>query len=318
MSERSAVASLFPASLLAALRQRSLATPLRTSGARHGHHRSQRAGVGLEFRDHRPYVPGDDLRRLDWRAAARHDRLILRQQEAEQELTATVLLDGGGNMGYGDGESSKWRHATAITAALAFVAAQRHDRWRFVVGRDGEVDPRGLRPASQREHQRHVVESCTRTPAGHCPWPDVLAALAGGARRRGSLFVVSDLLDLNVGSGADPDEGLITFADTLAALSARGQRVTLVQVLHRDEVRFRWAETRVFRFEDPTRRHPAIEGVGAQLGAEFEERVAKYLGQVERVSLERGLDLVRVMTDDELEPNVLRLFGELPSSEVSA
>lgn len=309
MSERSAFATLLPASLLDALRQRSLASPPRTAGLRHGEHRSQRAGLGLEFRDHRPYVAGDDLRRLDWRAAARQDRLILRQQEAEEELTATVVLDGGGNMLYGDGDTNKWRHAVAITAAIAFVAGQQHDRWRFVVGHDGLLDDAGLAAATRREQQRRVVEACERPPAGHCPWVNMIERVAALPRRRGAIFVISDLLDLAATAEDDPEQALHDVADKLAVLAARGQHVTLVQLLHRDEIRFPWPETKVYRFEDLTGRRRAIEGVAAQLGEGFDERVAAYLRRLDRLALERGLSILRLMTDNALPDNVLRVFG---------
>src|SRR5690606_1369373 len=97
-------------------------------GRRFGRHRSARAGVGLDFRDHRPYVPGDDPRRLDWRAVARRERLVLRQTEAEDELSLCIVFDGSGGMAYGESDASpstsKLRAAWAVAGGLAWLAAR--------------------------------------------------------------------------------------------------------------------------------------------------------------------------------------------------
>src|SRR5690606_14139521 len=87
------IARILPADLRELLRTRVLLLQRPVWGRRHGRHRSARAGMGLDFRDHRAYVPGDDPRRLDWRAVARRDRLVLRQTESEDELPVVLVVD---------------------------------------------------------------------------------------------------------------------------------------------------------------------------------------------------------------------------------
>src|SRR5690606_19327678 len=106
------------------------------AGVRHGVHRSLRPGVGRDFRDYRAYVPGDDPRRLDWRAAARSQRLVVRQTESEDELDVLVLADGSGGMDYGEAGQRKWTWAGMVAAALASLALRQSDRFGFALGRD--------------------------------------------------------------------------------------------------------------------------------------------------------------------------------------
>ena len=130
---------LLPADLRELLRAHGLRLQRPVWGRRHGRHPSKRAGTGLDFRDHRPYVPGDEPRMLDWRAAARRDRLVLRQTESEVELSCMLLVDHGATMAYGEGMARKSTVVDAVAGALAWLAVRQGDRVGLLLGRDGEM-----------------------------------------------------------------------------------------------------------------------------------------------------------------------------------
>ena len=92
---------------------------------RPGRRRSPLAGSSMEFADYRRYAPGDDFRRIDWRAYARLERLFLRIFEAEENLTVTILIDCSESMQYG--RPAKASLATALAAALAYIALKCED-----------------------------------------------------------------------------------------------------------------------------------------------------------------------------------------------
>src|SRR6202011_4881336 len=98
---------------LTLLTRRSMAT------GRPGQRRSPLAGTSMEFADFRRYAPGDDFRRIDWRAYARLERLFLRVFEAEENLTVTILVDCSDSMQFG--EPSKASLAVTLAAALAYI-----------------------------------------------------------------------------------------------------------------------------------------------------------------------------------------------------
>lgn len=104
---------------LALLTRRPMAT------GRPGRRRSPLAGSSMEFADYRRYAPGDDFRRIDWRAYARLERLFLRVFEAEENLPVTVLLDCSDSMHHG--QPAKMALATQLAAALSYVALKCED-----------------------------------------------------------------------------------------------------------------------------------------------------------------------------------------------
>src|SRR5437763_7325578 len=114
--------SRFPleAEVLQRLDSLALLTRRPMASGRPGRRRSPLAGSSMEFADYRRYAPGDDFRRIDWRAYARLERLFLRVFEAEENLTVTVLVDCSDSMYYGN--PPKATLATSLAAALAYVA----------------------------------------------------------------------------------------------------------------------------------------------------------------------------------------------------
>jgi uncharacterized protein (DUF58 family) len=104
---------------LTLLTRRPLAT------GRPGRRRSPQAGSSMEFADYRRYAPGDDFRRIDWRAYARLERLFLCVFEAEENITISILIDSSDSMHYGT--PAKIQLATLIAAALAYIALKCED-----------------------------------------------------------------------------------------------------------------------------------------------------------------------------------------------
>jgi uncharacterized protein (DUF58 family) len=158
---------------LARLGSFELRAKMIVEGVMSGQHRSPYHGFSVEFAQHRPYVAGDDLRRLDWKVYGRSDKLHLKQYQQETSLDLVVLVDASGSMQYGsrsfedasgaghtlspDGRSnwSKFDHATAIAAALAYITLHQGDRAGLVVFAD---DVRGMvRRSSSQSTWRQIV-----------------------------------------------------------------------------------------------------------------------------------------------------------------
>src|SRR6516165_11950865 len=88
--------------------------------------RTMQLGSGIEFADHREYTPGDDFRYLDWNLYARHDELLLKRFQEEEDLHVYFLLDCSRSMAFGD--PPKFDFARRVTAALAYIALADLDR----------------------------------------------------------------------------------------------------------------------------------------------------------------------------------------------
>jgi uncharacterized protein (DUF58 family) len=302
-----ALATVVPPDLRAVLRGRTLRLARPVGGPQPGRHHSVRAGVGDQFRGHQAYTPGDDLRRLDWRAVARRDRLVLRQTDAEDAMSAVLLLDVSGAMSYGTAPTRKQDCAAALAAALAHLALRQGDRVGFACGRDGAVDIAAVRPQAGAQRLAALAHALARAPSGACPWPALIAAVAPALPRRSLVLAFSDLLDPDPG---DPD-GDAALHRALATLRSRGHDIVLVQVLHRDELTFPWTGRDLWRFEDPRAVRPAIEGHGHSLRAEYLANLNAHLAHLDHACASGGIHLHRVVSDDPLPAALLSLLSRL-------
>ena len=96
-------------------------------GLRVGDHKSPYRGFSVEFVQHREYVPGDDIRHIDWKSYGRSERYTIKQYEQETNFTAHVMLDASKSMLYGDGAENKLECAKTLTAALAYLIIHQRD-----------------------------------------------------------------------------------------------------------------------------------------------------------------------------------------------
>lgn len=312
-----ALTRLLSAELREALRRRELRLARPVSGFRHGPHRSRAAGVGRDFRDHRPYVPGDDLRRLDWRAAARSERLMIRRTESEDALSLAMILDASGGMAYGAGPGQKWRYLGMLTTALAEVARRQGDGVGFeVLGPplpEALGDPQDqLRPTASRERVHHLARTILRVnPSGRAGWNASVEQLGVRLRARSLVVLGSDFLDVAPDEHTDADVAQSELIERLSLLRARGHDVVLLQVLHRDELTFPWSSPRVIRFEDPRGGLEPLEAPGGDLREAYLERIRTHLSALDAACERVGVYVHRLATDISPTDAVTSLLSRL-------
>ncbi|GAB4213876.1 MAG: hypothetical protein OHK0013_38120 [Sandaracinaceae bacterium] len=162
-----------------------------STATRQGGHRSPVLASGVEFADHRPYVPGDDFRRIDWRAFARHGQLVMRQFEEERDARIYVLLDLSGSMSRG--KPPKLELAKRLAAAFAYVGMKQFDRAVVIpFGEDLEREARPLRAPSDLPEVDAFLAGVTA--GGPTAFPQAVRSLATRFPQRGLAVVVSDLM----------------------------------------------------------------------------------------------------------------------------
>src|SRR3954451_8031544 len=168
-----------------------------------GMHRSPYQGISVEFAQHREYVPGDDIRHVDWKVYARTGRFHLKQYEEETNLVCWLLVDISESMNYGSGPSgddgrplvSKYDYACMATAALAYLVLHQQDSAGLVTF-DNQVRD-FLRPSSQPSHLKQMVQILNRG-GGRREKTDLAAIfhdLAERITRRAIVVILSDLFD---------------------------------------------------------------------------------------------------------------------------
>jgi uncharacterized protein (DUF58 family) len=167
-----------------------------------GRHRSPRKGFSVEFAEHRQYVPGDDIRTIDWRAVARKNRYYVKQYMEETNLRATLLLDCSGSMGYVGEKAvevngkrlSKFDYARYITAALAYMFIGQQDAVGLVTF-DSKIRDY-LRAKAQPSQVRQVLKSIdSAEPQGETALSVIFDEIAERIPHRGVVIIVSDFFD---------------------------------------------------------------------------------------------------------------------------
>ncbi len=275
-------------------------------GWHHGAHRSQSAGRGREFREHRAYVPGDDPRQIDWRAAARHERLVMRQTEAEQQTSLMLLLDRSPAMTYGQRAHNKATISAAIAALLTLVAHRQGDRMGFALG--DALDPTTLRAQHSVHHQSRLATALGEGPTLACSWMDVSKDAATELHRHPG----ADALVIAISDFLDPQIDLDLFLERFGILRAQGHRVLFVQVVHNDELTFPWDDQTLIRFEDLHGCRSPIEGPGSALRGHYLKALMAHLKALEAGCLRRGIHLHRIVADrDDLATRAAELLYSL-------
>ena len=254
-------------------------------GAVVGLHRQPRAGTGVELEQFRSYQPGDDPRRIDWRAHARSDRLIVRESPVERDVTVRLVVDASASMAHRDGDLSKLDYARMLAAALAFLALRQGDGVALDAIGATAVDLPPTRRRRALERLLFALEGLA--PGGDWPqWRELGPRLAR-PRRRELVVVISDLWD---------DDGAIAAA--LAGLRGLRHEVVLLHLVGRNELDFPWQGDAAFTdLENGT----IVEGNAAALRPAYLAGLAAWLAQWERLCGELAVAYHRVPLDRPLE-----------------
>ena len=161
-----------------------------------GLHRSPYHGFSVEFAEHREYVPGDDIKHIDWKVFGRSDRFYIKQYEEETNLTATILVDGSESMRYRyhDEGPTKLEYASYVAASLAYLVLRQRDAASLVTF--DEAIQTFIPPGSSASHRNLIIDALTQIkPAKRTSLGPVLHSMAERVRRKGLVVIISDFLD---------------------------------------------------------------------------------------------------------------------------
>jgi uncharacterized protein (DUF58 family) len=198
-----------------------------------GSHRSPYFGQSVEFVQHRQYVPGDDVRHVDWKVWARQDRLVIKQYEEDTNLRCSLLIDSSESMSYTGRSISKFEYASTLAACLALLVLKQQDAVGSVMF-DNKIRSRVPLRTSQR-HLTDLLFSLENTkPAEKTDLGNVFRDVVQTFPRRGLMVLISDLL----GAEESSLKGIET-------LRRAGHDVMVLHILDDDELDF--------PFADPTR-----------------------------------------------------------------
>ena len=298
---------------LARLSSFELRAKLIIEGLSSGLHRSPFQGFSVEFAQHRPYTAGDDIRHLDWKVFARTDKLQIKQYQQETNLDLVVLVDSSGSMNYGsrtfadasgsgrevslDGRPmwTKFDHATALAAALAYITLRQGDRVGLTIFAD-------------------QVRANIKRSSGQSAWRPIVAALAThpdqtpGGETRGSRLrrcfdqILSSLTNRCVlALVSDLFHDIEDLKEALARVRHAGHDLIAFQTLDRAEVDFPFDQAAPFIGLEG---EPEIRVDPRSLREAYLKVMSEHLSQVQRTLRAFNFDSQIVSTHDWLGPSL--------------
>ena len=250
-----------------------------------GLHRSPFRGFSVEFAEHRPYQPGDELRYLDWKILGKRDRLYVKQYEEETNLRATLVLDISRSMhwkGSAERGLTKLDYATRLAAALALILLRQRDATGLIAFDDAV---RSVVPPRARSGQWHQVVRALAAlaPGGGTAAEPALRRVTDLLRRRGMVIFVSDLL---------VERDLVLTA--LRYLRHRGHQVTVFHIMDPAEIELLGpAEA---RYVDPESGDSVVASAAA-LRREYRATVDRVVAAWRRACRSSGIAYHRVTTE---------------------
>ncbi len=251
-----------------------------------GLHKSPYHGYSVEFAEHREYVPGDDIRHIDWKVYGKSDRYYIKQYEEETNLVAQVLLDMSESMAYASGPVSKFEYGSYIAASLSkLVLDQRDSAGLFLF--DDEVRTH-VRPSSHPSHLGTLLREIDKTSASRkTDMGAIFHDVAERVSKRGILVVISDFFD-----------SVDNIARGLRHFRHRGHDVICLHVLDPYEANFPFQRMTMF---EGLEEYPEILANPRAIRQAYLDEVNRFTHDLRAHCLKNRIDYKRILTDERLD-----------------
>jgi uncharacterized protein (DUF58 family) len=258
-----------------------------------GRHASPHRGASVEFADYRKYVPGDDLRRLDWRAYGRSDRFYVKEFEADTNLRCCLVLDTSGSMEFGSAGVTKIEYARRLAGTLSYLAIQQGDAVGLTCVSDGVVQD--IPPRRNPAHLMHLCDALEKMkPQGGTQLVSVLHELAETIRQRALIVVISDFF-------VEPE----LLQGCFEHLRFRKHDVAAFQLLDPVELSFEFQRpTRFLDMEGGS----AIFAEPSEIADRYHKAIQLYLEALRQMVLKTSIDFHRVSIDESYEKVLMRFL----------
>lgn len=248
-----------------------------------GMHKSPYHGFSVEFAEHRQYMPGDDIKHIDWKVYGKTDRFYVKQFEEETNLKAYLLLDRSASMGYASHTVSKFQYAAYLAAALSYLLIRQRDAAGLVTF-DSKIQ-RLLPPRSVPSYLMRILQELEHTrPAESTNIASTLHSVAERIKRRGLILLFSDLFDE---FPHDLVQGLKHFRH-------RKHEVIVFHILDPLEISFAFKEDALF--EDMETQN-TISVQPAHVHAAYRQLMRAFLEKLKKACRENRIDYVQLTTD---------------------
>jgi uncharacterized protein (DUF58 family) len=257
-----------------------------------GLHRAPYFGASIDFAEHRGYVPGDDIRRVDWKVYARTDRYFVKQYEADTNANFSVLLDVSRSMAFASQGVSKLEYGSYLAACLAYLSMRQRDRVGIITFDEAIVT---YVPPSAK-HFNVLLHTLDRAQAER---PGRLLTMLHEAaehfKRRSIVALISDLYE-------NPDD----LVDALKPYAYLGNDLVVFHVLDPAEIAFPYREPSRFRDLESSEQVPVVPG---QFADQYRKLIRQHIDTLTQKFAEARIDYVLLDTSKPLDDALFRYLG---------
>src|SRR5512140_2561868 len=266
--ERTARASAIPGArfvdpkILARIGNLDLLATTVVDGFINGLHRAPYFGASIDFAEHRGYVAGDDIRRVDWRLYARTDRYYVKEYEADSNANVTALVDVSQSMRFGSRGVPKLEYACYLAACLAYLAHRQRDRVG-VITFDSDIVQHVPPSAKHFPIVLHTLDRALASPGRAGALGPPLGKVAEHFKRRGIVILISDFYE-------EPEAVL----EAIKPLRFLGNDLMVFHLFDPAEIHFDYADPSTFSDVETGEELPVVpEGIAVEYRALVQEHV---------------------------------------------
>jgi uncharacterized protein (DUF58 family) len=260
-----------------------------------GLHRAPFFGASIDFAEHRGYVAGDDIRRVDWRLFARTDRFYVKQYEADTNTNLCILMDVSKSMAFGSRGIPKIEYGSFVAACLGYLAQRQRDRVGIITF-DQDIVAHVPPSAKHFNVVLHTLDRAKPERAGSLPGP--LTKMAEHFKRRGIIVLISDFYE-------EPDLVL----DAVKPLTFLGNDLIVFHVLDPAEIDFGYEDASSFEDLESGEQMPVVP---ESLRAQYRQMIQDHIAALTTKFSEHRIDYTVLNTSEPLDRS---LFSYLSSRE---
>jgi uncharacterized protein (DUF58 family) len=200
-----------------------------------GLHRSPYHGFSVEFSEHRQYMPGDEISRIDWRVFAKTDKYFIKQYEEETNLKAYIILDSSKSMSYSSSTITKFQYGSILAAALSYMMIKQNDAVGLVQY-STKLD-KVILPRASRNNLIEILKSLSSTQPGNgTNSAECLNSISEQIKRRGLVIIISDFFD-----------DLQKILSAIKRFRSKKNELIVFQILDRQELEFNFGRDSIFK-----------------------------------------------------------------------
>jgi len=281
-------------SLLAKLQRLELKARLVVEGHLSGMHKSPYKGFSVEFAEHKAYVPGDDIRYIDWKLYGKTEKFFIKQFEEETNLKSYIVFDRSASMKFRSGTDTKFEYGKFLAVALSYLMLVQRDSVGCITFNDEIID--FIPPRNELIHLHNIVsvlgdvETDSRTGICHA-----LKFLASKVKRRGLIILISDLID-------NQQEVI----NHLRFLRKMKHEIIVIHLIHPDEMELPYHGTvRFTNIEEQSQ----LVAIPDRIRKDYKVRVKDFIDKYRQECWKEKIDYNRICLDTPPEKSIIDLIA---------